>query len=178
MTQHINSASDTDIHALDLLVGRFVSISEGPDGMAGWVVEISDKVTYEPDPRRAIVLDYGYGYPVGADTEVRLTVPPADDPAPAVTNPVEAAHQAMHEADGDQCLMPDYHCRYVALATASVHAFRVWQMKQQDAYWKNVWVAKAKAFKDDPCSVGEIFSDARCEGAPAHILEAIQAVSN
>lgn len=164
----------TDINDLDRLIGRYVSISQGTDGMAGFVVEVSDKVTYEPEPRRVVVLDYGYGFPVGADTIVWLTVPPDGETAPRVENPIDVVHQTMHDSDGGQCPMPDRVCSYLVLASASMRAFRVWQMRQQDAYWKNVWVRRAKGFQGDPLSVSEIEREARDEGAPPHILEAIK----
>lgn len=165
----------TDIHSLDRYIGRYVSMSNGVDGMAGYAVNVLDKVEYTPGPVRVVVLNYGFGFPVGADTEIDLAVPPNGEVAPEVENPIVALHRALHADDSTKCIGPE--CPHGTRSTVALRSFRVWQMRQSDQYWKNVWVDKAEAFRHDPCSVGEILRDAGEQGAPPHILDSIRAIA-
>lgn len=167
----------TDIHGLDRYIGRYVSFSEGADGMAGWVVDVVDKIEYRPHPTRAVVLDYGYAFSVSDTTEIVVTAEPSQgDPKPEwVRNPIEAMHEAMHR--GSDCL-DGTACAFIGHAYHALRAMRLWRMRQDDAYWKHHWVDKARSYAADPLSVGEIYRDARDEGAPPHILDAIAAITN
>lgn len=167
----------TDIHSLDQFIGRYVSMSNGADGMAGFVVNVLDKVEYTPEPVRVVVLDYGMGFPVGADTEINIAVPPDEEVAPNVENPIEAAHQAMHEAAKNDCLIPPF-CPYAEQSVAALRALRLWRMERDDAHWKKIWVDRAEAFRHDLCSVDEILRDAQDAGAPPHILDSIRAIAD
>lgn len=158
----------TDIHDLDRYIGHYVDIAEGDHGMAGFVIDVVDKVEYTPEPHRVILVDYGYGFPVGADTVIIEVSAPPGATAPTVENPIDAMHQAMHEEDDSRCFIPAL-CPYAGRSAAALHAFRIWRMKQNDAYWIQNWVNRARDYDD--ISVDEIIRDARHEGAPLHILD-------
>lgn len=166
----------TDIHGLDRYIGQYVSLSEGVDGMAGWVVDVVDKVEYRPHPTRAVVLDYGYGFSVSETTEITLVTPSAQDGVRPywAANPIDMVHKTMHAGsdciDGDACVL-------AGQARQAVRDMRIWRLKQTNAYWKHHWVDKARGYAADPCSVSEIYRDARDEGAPPHVLDAIEAVT-
>lgn len=162
----------TDIHALDQYVGQYVSLEENGEGMAGFVVDVYDKVEYAPHPVRSVVLDYGYGFSVSANTVITTPDAPGGETPPAVENPVQLVHAVL---DGKPC--SNAGCVNRGRALLAVRTMRIWRMRQDDAYWKHEYVNKAYGCMDDPVSLGEIFSEARCEGAPAHILEKLESIS-
>jgi hypothetical protein len=165
----------TDLHDLDKFIGRYVVISEGPNGAAGWLVDVSDDVKYDGGAHRWVALDWGQGWPVRETTEIIPGKPPAGETAPEVENPIEVMHRAMHRSDGSRCRIPAL-CPFGKHLPLALRDFREWQAKQGDQYWVHHYVKRLKGFLGDPISVGELLRDARAEGAPPHILERMQSM--
>lgn len=167
----------TDIHGLDQYIGRYIAISEGSEGAAGWLVDVADDVKYDGGPHRWVTFDWGQGWLVRETTEITLGEPPAGETAPEVENPIEMMHQAMHRSDGSRCQIPSF-CPFRMHLPSALRDFREWQMKQGDQYWVCHYVKRLKGFLGDPVSVGELLRDARAEGVPPHILERMQNLVN
>lgn len=161
----------TDIHALDQYIGRYVTISEGAEGAAGFLVDVNNDVNYDGGAHRWVTLDWGQGWPVRETTEINLAQPLDGQVAPEVENPIQIVHQQM---DGRPC--SDAACPNAARAPQAMRALRVWQAKQADQYWVHHYVDRLKALLDDPVSVGDLLRDARIEGAPPHIVERMQSL--
>lgn len=163
----------TDIHDLDRHIGRYVTLTEGSESAAGFLVDVVDDVKYEPRPVRWIALDWGQGWPVSADTMVTVSPePPAGESKPdGVQNPIDVMHRAMHDGgdcpEGTRCLKPTY-------AHTALRSFRQWQEKQSDRYWVHHYVNRVKAVLGDDNSVSDLIRDAKSEGAPPHIVERMQ----
>jgi hypothetical protein len=164
----------TDIHDLDKYIGKYVSITdEDGEGGSGYVVEVRDRVEYQKEPSRILVWDWGGGWPVSASATVEEVGAPAGEVPPAyVENPITILHLAL---DGGPCPSPET-CPSERQAADGLRSFRAWQQRQDDAYWQRVWVDRARAFMDDPHSISEITRDARDEGAPPHIISAMEAL--
>lgn len=166
----------TDIHDLDRYIGRYVVISEGNEGGAGYLVDVSDNVNYDGDAFRWVTFDWGQGWPVREKTEITLADPPAGEAAPGVENPIDVMHEAIHASDGTSCESSDLSCVSAMRAYGALAAFRRWRMKQADQYWMHHYVDKLLALRNDPVSVTDLIREARSEGAPPHILERMQEV--
>lgn len=167
----------TDIHDLDRHVGRYVSItSANGEGGSGYVTKIGDAVDYpEGVPSRAVGFDWGGGWLVDENTVVE-EIEPLDQYEPGlIRNPIEVMHEAMHAADRTVCIGPE--CPHGSRATVALRAFRAWQVKQGDKYWKYQHIQKLRAHLEDPASIGEILGDARHEGAPPHIMDQLEAIA-
>jgi hypothetical protein len=162
----------TDIHELDQYIGQYVSLDENGEGMAGFVVDVYDKVEYAPHPVRSVIMDYGYGFAVGAHTVITTPDPPEGEIAPSVENPVQLVHAVL---DGKPC--PNAGCVNRGRALLAVRAMRVWRLRQDDAYWKHEYVTRAYGCMDDPVSMGDVIREARHEGAPPHILETMKSIA-
>lgn len=159
----------TDIHALDQYIGRYVSISEGAEGAAGYIVDVGDNVNYDGGAHRWVTLDWGQGWPVRATTVIAPALPPTGQVAPEVENPVQIIHQQM---DGKPC--SDLDCPNRMRAPKVMRALRAWQARQADQYWIHHYMDKLKSLLDDPVSVGDILREARHEGVPPHILKRME----
>lgn len=162
----------TDIHTLDQYIGKYVDLSEGEDGMAGFLVDVYDVVDYIPHPVRAVSLDYGYGFRVSADTVIRVLEAPDGQEPPKVENPVQLVHAVM---DGRPC--SDAGCANRGRALLAVRAMRVWRMRQEDAFWEYKYVRQVRGYaKSCLTSASDIAREARDEGAPPHIMEKMDAI--
>jgi hypothetical protein len=162
----------TDLHDLDKFIGRYVAISEGPEGAAGWLVNVSDHVKYDGSPHRWVTLDWGQGWPVRETTEITLEEPPAGEKAPRVENPIQVIHQQM---DGKSC--SGTNCPNAVRAANAMRALRAWQARQADQYWVHHYAKRMDSLRGDPVSITELLRDARGEGAPPHIMDRLESLS-
>lgn len=167
----------TDIHDLDQYVGRYVSITSlNGEGGSGYVTKVADIVDY-PDgtPSRAVGFDWGGGWLVDENTAIEEIESPDQYEPGLIRNPIEVMHEAMHAADRTSCIGPE--CPHAGHAIVSLRAFRAWQEKQDDKYWKYRHIRKLRAHLEDLASIEEILSDARGEGAPPHIMDQLEAIA-
>lgn len=165
----------TDINDLDRHIGAYVDLSEGEHGAAGFLVDVSDDVKYEPRPVRWVALDWGQGWPVSADTAITvLAEPPAGEHLPeSVRNPIQVMHEAMHAES--ECADRS-HCPEAASARTALKAFRRWQERQSEQYWVHTYVNRVKGGLNDADFTSNFIRDARSEGAPPHIIERMQSL--
>lgn len=164
----------TDIHDLDRHIGRYVSLEEGGEGMSGFLVDVADEVDYIPKPVRHVMLDYGCGFRVSEDTELTFPGPPPGEQPPEVVSPVRLMHLAMHR--DVECPSPSgvENCTYEGMAVRALRQFRIWRMRQSDAYWQHRFVRRVRELRNDPTGVKALIEQAAGEGAPGHILDHLQ----
>jgi hypothetical protein len=154
----------SDIHDPDRYIGRYVTLAEDDESAAGFLVDVTDDVRYEPRPVRWVALDWGQGWPVSADTTITVAPEPPVEPEPDnVQNPIDVMHRAMH-AGGD--CTEGTHCIKSTYAYAALRAFRGWQERQSDRYWVHHYVDRVKASPDDDSLASNLIREAKSEGAP------------
>jgi hypothetical protein len=165
----------SDIHDLDRYIGRYVTLAEGEESAAGFLVDVADDVKYTTRPVRWITLDWRQGWPISADTAITVAPePPAGERLPdGVCNPIDVMHRAMHA--GSDCVEGP-HCIKSTYAYSALRSFRQWQERQCDQYWVHHYVNRLKACLDDDDTTGNLIRDARHEGAPSHILDRMQSL--
>ncbi|MFE0472741.1 hypothetical protein ACFW2V_14100 [Streptomyces sp. NPDC058947] len=167
----------SDIHDLDRYIGRYITLTEGGDSAAGFLVDVVDDVRYAPRPVRWVTLDWGQGWPVTAETAITVAPePPAGERLPdSVQNPIDVMHLAMHA--GGNCT-EGAHCLKATYAYTALRSFRQWQERQSDRYWVHHYVDRMKADPGNERFTARLIQEARAEGAPQHIVERMQSLAD
>lgn len=164
----------TDIHDLDQYIRKYVDIDDsGHGGASGYVVDIDDNVTYSQGPSRWITLDWGQGWLIRPTTRIAVIEPPPGTEVPMVGNPIDIIHAQM---DGRPCPGPD--CVNRERAPKAMRALRAWRARQSDQYWIHHFVRPLKSFLGDPSAVDDLLREARSEGAPPHVVERMESMTN
>lgn len=63
------------------------------------------------------------------------------------------------------------------LTADEIAAWTTKALEVSDRYWEKAYVREAEGYIDCPTSVGDIYRDARDDGAPQHILDRLEAIS-